>query len=284
MLKRDIILTCDRSELPSVTASLLNIRNTRHGAGKKHNCVVGRDNALTIKFVKDVVKLAQKLRNNSPQTFLKIIYEVSFAPNIGTKQNSNKHLNALKFVYDIAEADLTNGSLPSNHSVMIDTSTNILQMALEQVLILPIQPIEIVQFLHKNSSALSNDATSKKTNLDLFILDCRDQGDFDKSHFAQSFNLYPKLLDGSDMELLESVMQSFKCMDGQDGQKHFVFLSSPNDTLTVTKFVLLFLQKGFRYLSVCLEGYGQCKTLLMRNGQTDNGLIISSPQRIWCHQ
>ena len=49
------------------------------------------------------------------------------------------------------------------------------------------------------------------------------------------------------MEQLESVMQSFKCMDGE---KHFVFLSSPNDTLVVTKFVLLFLQKGFRYLSV----------------------------------
>ena len=169
ILKRDTILACDRSELPSVTASLLNnrTRTSQNEAAKKHDCAVNRNNTVEIDFVKDVVKLAQKLRKSSPQTFLKIIYEVSFAPDIGAKNDSNKHLNALQFVYKIAEADLINGSLPSNHTVMIDTSMNILQMALEQVLILPIQPIEIVQFLHKNSSTSNNDVNSKKVNLDL---------------------------------------------------------------------------------------------------------------------
>ena len=75
---------------------------------------------------------------------------------------------------------------------------------------------------------------------------------YEEKHFAQSFNLDPTLLEGADIEELEAILQSFKEMDGN---KHFVFLSNTNDMFIVSRFVLLFSQKGFHYLSACLEGY-----------------------------
>ena len=107
---------------------------------------------------------------------------------------------------------------------------------------------------------------------DFFLLDCREKKLYDEKHFAQSFHLDPGLLAGTDIEELEAILKTLKEMDGE---KHFVFLSTKNDMFIVARFVLLFLQKGFHFLSACLEGYGNCEGLLLRNGRSDGGLIIS---------
>ena len=60
ILKRDTILACDRSELPSVTSSLLNSRTSENGVAKQSDSAVNQKNALAIDFVKDVDNISTK--------------------------------------------------------------------------------------------------------------------------------------------------------------------------------------------------------------------------------
>ena len=117
----------------------------------------------------------------------------------------------MKFVYDIAASDVTNNNLAANHDIIIETSSDILQKALHQLLVLPIQPIEIIQYLQRNSHNLGNTTTNnrKKVKFDFFLLDCREKKLYDEKHFAQSLNLDPGLLAGKDIEELEAILKTY---------------------------------------------------------------------------
>lgn len=287
ILNRDKIINCDISELPGVTSKLFENVNIKSPSSLDANQIKETNGSSSpVEFIKKIIKLAQQLRKKTPKTFLKIIYEVSFAAdvsnNINGNNNSYKYLKALKFVYDTAASDITRHNLAANHDIIIETSLDILQKALHQLLVLPIQPVEIIQYLQRNShnkttttKKINKKTKAKKVNFDFFLLDCRPKQLYEEKHFAQSFNLDPTLLEGADIEELEAILQSFKEMDGN---KHFVFLSNTNDMFIVSRFVLLFLQKGFHYLSACLEGYEKCESLLLNKngGRADGGLIIST--------
>lgn len=245
MDSRESILGADKSEIPAVASRVPPKVDTEDEAVARISVAIAR---------------AEKLREATPSTFLKLVYEVAFAQNIGTTPYFEK-IKALNFSFrTIVDSNPFDDShmKSSKQTYMGD----MLQKALDQLLVLPIQPQEILRNLQQVASEGSTSAQLK-----FFILDCRPLREFNRSHFATSFHMDPRLLDGDDIERLESLLDGFRSMNA-----HFVFMGTDNDvvnSIEVAKFVLFFLQKGFRYVSACLEGYAKCVEMIADSWKND---------------
>lgn len=242
---REAILTADKSEIPAVASQIPPVVDTEEETEAK---------------ISKAIAHAVTLREQTPNTFLKLIYEVAFAPNIGSHKYF-QNLKALKFSFmTVVEANpYKQTHMQVNKSAY---EGDMLQKALDQLLVCPMQPVEIL----RNLQQMANEGVSK-TLLKFFVLDCRSEAEFSSGHFAASFHMDPGLLDGSDTERLESLLEGFRSMNA-----HFVFLGTDNDvenSMMVAKFVLFFLQRGFRYVSACLEGFAALVDMISEAGKKD---------------
>lgn len=135
--------------------------------------------------------------------------------------------------------------------------------------------------LYKSESAicLSIDGHEifRKQAITYIVLDCRPKDDFEQQHLQTSFHLDPELL--ANPEALEAILLGFENMKGH----HLCFVGQAPTRRTlgriitmtqhilqvdvqVARFILLFLQRGFQFISLVYDGFPS----IVESGQLDD--------------